>query len=148
MAATNLVATEAALAQVRFDGAPQFRQGVRELGQIAVFRLVAAGGPALVIAVLLAAPHIAPGNLHVTVGVRRDPDIRPGRRNDQRLDPVEVLASFKCLAFGCLVVEPLPRVDAADAGSSSLHQRSAAASADAAMACPVCAAVCRVEHVR
>src|SRR5207245_9001583 len=58
---------------------------LRQRDEAAVLRLVPHGAPALVIAVLLAAPCVPPGRLQMTERVRRDPDVRPRGRYRQSL---------------------------------------------------------------
>ncbi len=112
MVATTLSRGRPRLRKILVDGAAQLWQGVRELDQIAVFHLVAAGGPALVIAVLLAPANIAARHLDVAIGTRRDPDIGPGRRNDQRANAGKVFLVAQLLAGRGAVVEPFAGADA------------------------------------
>src|SRR6478672_11354263 len=51
-----------------------------------VFVFVPGFAPERVVAVLLAAPGITPGNLHMAIRIGADPDLVPRRRDDQRLD--------------------------------------------------------------
>ena len=85
----HLLAPEPAAAEIGLDGAAQPRQRAGEVDQVGVFHLVAAGGPAVVVAVLLAAAGVLAGRLQVAVVAGGDPDVGPGRRHRQRGDAVE-----------------------------------------------------------
>src|SRR5437016_5457925 len=88
----------------------------REVNQSAVLRLVAHLSPALVIAVLLSAPSIAPGGLDVTDRAWRDPYIGPCRRDRESSDAPELalVADRDAVAVG--VGEPAPAPLTANAG--------------------------------
>jgi hypothetical protein len=69
-----------------------------------------------VIAVLLAAAMVPPGRLDVAFRVRRDPDVRPGRRNGELADAGQRLLVLDALAARRAIAETLRSApDAADA---------------------------------
>jgi len=70
-----------------------------------------------VVAVLLASAGVAAGRLQVRVGARADPDVGPGRRDDERLDATEIglVAKGGAVRFG--VTEGIALAVAAYAGS-------------------------------
>ena len=80
------------------EARPEGREIV-ELGRLAL------GAKVVVVAVLLAAPCVAPGGLEVPVGARGDPDIRPCRRNRQRPDALPIMRADR-RAVGTDVTEP------------------------------------------
>ena len=95
----------------------QFGQRFGKGDEARVFRLVAVGRPALVIAVLLAAALVAPGRLDVAVRVGRDPYVGPGRRDGERPDAGQRLLVLDTLAIGRRDSRTCARrFDAADAG--------------------------------
>lgn len=83
----NLFAWQAAQGEVGFDALAQRGQAMAKRGEARKFRLVAAGGPVGMIAILLAPALVAAGRLNMSGRIGADPDISPGRRDDQRLDP-------------------------------------------------------------
>src|SRR5438552_6280639 len=102
--------------QISVDAFADPWEGFREVDQSVIFRLVADLSPALVIAVLLSAPSIAPGGLDVTDRARRDPHIGPRRRDRESSDSFELalVADRDAVAVG--VDEPAPVPPAANAG--------------------------------
>src|SRR5205814_8541336 len=90
-------------------------QGPREVDHPAVLGLLAHLTEARVVAVLLAAARVEAGRKEVAIGGRADPDLGPGRRNDQRFDPAERLFIAHGFAVGIDVGEPRPDLFAADA---------------------------------
>ena len=115
-AGDDLVAREAAAGEVALDRAAQLRQRPGEVEEVRVFDLVPAGGPAFVIAVLLAAADVLAGGLQVAVGVGGDPDVLPGRRDDQRRDPVEDGSVGDAAAVRPMVGETAAGAPSPDAG--------------------------------
>ena len=75
--------------EARLVRAADRRQAVGEGQHVMVFGALAHLPEARVIAVLLAATRIAAGGLDMTVGLRADPHICPGRGNGKRLDALE-----------------------------------------------------------
>ena len=78
---------ERPLAQVPRHALAQFRQRGGEIEDMQEFRQLPPFPPAGVVDVLLAAAGVATGRLDVPVRIRADPDVGPGGRNDQALDP-------------------------------------------------------------
>jgi hypothetical protein len=85
----DAAAREPAVGEVFLEAGTDEGQGLPEGEHAAVFRLVAHGAPPRVIAVLLAAAGIAGRDLDVAEGVRADPHVRPGGRDDERTDAGE-----------------------------------------------------------
>src|SRR5258708_34312196 len=77
---------QASKREIRLDAGADARQDAGEEQHAPVLRLVAHAAPARMIAVLLAAPRIAPDRLNMAVGIRADPNIGPGRRHRKRPD--------------------------------------------------------------
>jgi hypothetical protein len=71
------------------DFFPDGRQSVREGDNMLVLGAFAYLTKAHVISVLLAAFRVSPGRLNVAIGEKAYPDVRPRRRNRERLDPLE-----------------------------------------------------------
>jgi hypothetical protein len=71
------------------DFFPDGRQSVREGDNMLVLGAFAYLTKAHVISVLLAAFRVSPGRLNVANGEKAYPDVRPRRRNRERLDPLE-----------------------------------------------------------
>ncbi len=83
----DLGAGQSLLAHVPIDAFANARECAPERHHALVLRFVAHLTPPLVIPVLLATTDIASGCLNVAVCARADPDILPGRRDHERLDP-------------------------------------------------------------
>ena len=81
-----------------------------------VLRAFAHLAKARVIAVLLAALRVASRRLNVAVGERAYPDIRPCRRDRERLDPLEHILFGEPGAVGAGVGKAGPGLLAANAG--------------------------------
>src|SRR3989442_9449686 len=64
--------------------------------------------PARVISVLLASPRVTPGRLQMAARVGADPDVRPGRRDGQALDPPDRVRVTDAAALTVAVREALP----------------------------------------
>ena len=86
-AASTFARGQAGELQVAFGGAADLRQRPAEGERPAVFRLVPDAPPSRVVTVLLPPPVVAARRLDVAVGSRADPDLGPGGRDRQRLDP-------------------------------------------------------------
>src|ERR1700730_2801662 len=54
-----------------------------------VLNRVADLAPPRAIAILLSAPRVSPARLQVSAGIRTDPDVGPGRRDGEALDPAD-----------------------------------------------------------
>src|SRR6185295_10724648 len=81
------------------------RQNGRELLQAVELVPVAMGAPGRVVSVLFAAARVAPGRLHVPLGVGTNPDIFPSRRYRQRANPLEVVRAAHGAAVRTCVPE-------------------------------------------
>src|SRR5690606_4149398 len=114
-ASQHLLAGQAAHAQVVVGALADDRQDGGEVHQMVVLVSVADLAPALVVDVLLPAAVVPPGGLNVAGGVWADPDISPGRRNGQLLDPRAHLAVADRLAVRVAVAEATPSSPASDA---------------------------------
>src|SRR4051794_8356712 len=75
-------------AQIVLDAIAQQRQHLAELEHMPELRVVARVAVGGVIAVLLATARVARGRLNVAVGIGTDPDLAPGRRDRERVDPL------------------------------------------------------------
>src|SRR5205807_4821419 len=87
----DLLARQPGEAQVVLDPLADPREGGGEGEQAVVFRLVARLAPARVVAVLLAALRVPAGRLEMPARTGADPDVRPGGRDGERLDTVNLL---------------------------------------------------------
>src|SRR5687767_1054706 len=74
----NLLERQARQREVTRHAPPDPRQRASEPEHALVLRLVAHLSPALVVAILPAAPGVAPDDLEVAVWVGTDPDVGPG----------------------------------------------------------------------
>jgi len=81
-----------------------FRQRFAEADYAIVFVFVANFAPAFVVDLLLATARISTGRLNVAVRRRRNPNVRPRRRNREPLDPEKALFVANQLS---LCVEPV-----------------------------------------
>src|SRR5690606_11967806 len=68
-----------------------------------------------IVEILLAAPLVPTGGLQVTRGIRTDPDVGPGRRNDQRLDTLTIF-TLERPSIGIEIGEAITTADAAPTG--------------------------------
>src|SRR5690606_34254107 len=114
-ASQHLLAGQAAHAQVVVGALADDRQDGGEVHQMVVLVSVADLAPAFVVDVLLPAAVVPPGGLNVAGGVWADPDIGPGRRDGQLLDPRAHLAVADRLAVRVAVAEATPSSPASDA---------------------------------
>ncbi len=78
---------QAVTTQIGIDLAPNLGQAFGKSDQARKFGAVAFLRPLRMVAILLAAALVPSGCLNVTIRIRRNPHIRPGWRNDDRLDP-------------------------------------------------------------
>src|SRR5438067_96861 len=70
---------------------PKAGQELAEADQALELRLLLGGPVVRVVEVLLAACPIDAGRLQLRAGARRDPDVLPGGRDDERAYPVQPL---------------------------------------------------------
>src|SRR5690606_29699791 len=84
----QLPAREAVDLQVASQPPAQRRQRPSETGETGELRFVAHGGPAWMVEVLLAAGFVTTSGLEMALRIERDPDLAPGRRDHQLLDPL------------------------------------------------------------
>ena len=77
------------LRQVLVHRLAQLGQPLREPHELVELRLLLARAEFRVVEVLPAAGAVDAGGLQLRAGARRDPDVLPGRRNGERLDPLE-----------------------------------------------------------
>jgi hypothetical protein len=81
------LAAQPAAAELFADRLAQPRQCRAELQHPVVLALILFLAPVVVVAVLAAARRVGADRLDVAAGVRADPDLLPGRRDDQGLNP-------------------------------------------------------------
>src|SRR5690606_12519133 len=98
--------------EVRLDLFPYARQDPGKGQERAELGLAAVLGPARIIKILLAAAFVTTGSLKVAVGIRTNPDLGPGGRDDQRLDALAVRC-LECLTRGVEIGEVVAAPDAA-----------------------------------
>src|SRR5690606_21143007 len=77
----HALARQATPAQVGVDALAQLRQPTGEIRKAPELGVVATRGPGGMVAILLAAPLVAPRRLDVAGGIKTDPDVGPGRRD-------------------------------------------------------------------
>src|SRR6202022_143491 len=82
----NLVARQAATAQIRIDPLPDQRQCPAETEHVLELGFVTHLTPVRMVAVLLAPARIAPDRLKMATRVGADPPLCPGRRDGERLE--------------------------------------------------------------
>ena len=92
-------------------------QDLREVDESLELGVVATRSPALVVAILLAPPRVAPGGLQVPGGVGTDPDVGPRRRDGQLPDPPQDRPVVDRRPIGRPVAEPAPGPAPFDPGS-------------------------------
>src|SRR5262249_60703256 len=112
-------AREAAEAHVVGQPWGDWLEKVGKCDGIFVFGAFAHLAEARVVAILLAAPGIAPGGLNMSVGKRADPDVGPCRWDGERLDPPENVSLGQPRAIGAGVGEGPSRLFAAGARAGS-----------------------------
>src|SRR5580700_2701725 len=113
-AGRDAVTIQATSRQVRHGGRPQRRQNAGEPQHVKELLSVALFAPLLVVAVLDPAPAVHAGGLDVAQRVRRDPDVRPGRRDHQRADALQRLPLRDLRARRVAVPETFPTPLAGD----------------------------------
>jgi hypothetical protein len=91
------------------------RQGLTKINDPLEFLPVAPLTPRIVVAILASPGGICTHGLNVTVGPRADPDVLPGRGNDQCFDAVKHLSIDDPLAVGPSVGEATATAATADA---------------------------------
>src|SRR5207253_10303820 len=94
-------------ALITLDLCADRRQRLGKRSQATVLDVITHLSPARVVAVLLAAARVATRGLQVSASIGTDPDVRPGWRNGQRLEPHQHLGVGDALA---LAIEVLERV--------------------------------------
>src|SRR5262249_49011790 len=102
----DLLAWQSRSPEIRFGPAANARQHFREVDQPSVLHFVSDVTPARVIPILLAPFRVAAGPRQMTRGIRADPDVGPGRRTRQRLDPRNLLGPADRPARGVDVAKP------------------------------------------
>ena len=117
----NLFARQAGQRKVVLDALADDGKRLAELDHALVLGLVADLAPPRVVPALLASTLVASGSLQVAVGVGADPDLAPGRRDDERADASKKLNVVDLLAIGREVAEAAPDALPCDAGLGSGH---------------------------
>src|SRR5262245_17234534 len=112
----DALAGETAAPKIDIDCTAKARQRCGERGEARELHFIAASGPARMVAILLAATLVAAGRLEVTLRMGRDPDIAPGRRDDQASDAGKSYGVFDPLAVR-------PHVEEAGAGTPAANAR-------------------------
>src|SRR5579864_2934850 len=95
---------------------PDPRQRFAERDHALELGLVAYGAPQGMVAVLLATLRVFTGGLDVRQRIGRDPDVRPGRWDRQRMNADQRLRISDCVSIGVNVLEVLSRTRPAYAG--------------------------------
>jgi hypothetical protein len=108
---------QAAGVQMAADGLSDGRQGGPEVLDPVVLVLVPVLAPQIVVPVLTASGRIGADGLDVTSRVGADPDVLPGRRDDQGLDPGQRPRIRDRGAVRAEVAEAPPAAPAPDAGA-------------------------------
>ena len=104
----HLLSRHAGPFQVAVRLLADLRQGRSKGQHPVVLDGIANLAPARVISVLLAPPGVAPGRLQMAARVGADPDVRPGRRDGQALDPPDRVRVTDAAALAVAVREALP----------------------------------------
>ncbi len=107
--------------QVAFGGAADLRQRPAEGERPAVLGLVPHAPPSRVVSVLLPPPGVAARRLDVAVGSRADPDLGPGGRDHQGLDPRQGLRVADRPAVGVDISERPAALHPADPRRLVVH---------------------------
>src|SRR4029079_2208162 len=102
----HVLAAHVVALHLLLDVRAQVGQRAGEHDHVLELRLVAASAPARVVEVLLAALVVDPRRLDVAAGIRADPDLLPGRRDDELVDAPEDLRVVDTRAIGVEVDEP------------------------------------------
>src|ERR1700704_5285660 len=114
----DLAPREIARAQVALHALADLGEGFAELEHAPELRLVARLAVQGMVAVLLAAARVARSRLDVPFGVRADPDVGPGGRNREGVDPLALGFACDALAVRRVVNPALSRTLAPDAGEA------------------------------
>src|SRR4029450_13782842 len=101
----------------------EIRELFGETDQLVVLRLLLPGAEGWVVKILPAPGGIHAGRLELCAGARRDPDVLPGRRDDERLDPPQLVRVRDAVASSVLVAEVPPRAHACPPTSSGHRPR-------------------------
>src|SRR5262245_2082390 len=112
----NLLARKAAERHVLPNLRADTRKSLGKCDDVFVLRALAHLAESWMIAVLLSALGIPTSGLNVPVSKWADPDVGPGRRNCQRLDPSKNVRLRQLGSVGSGIGEALSRFSAADAG--------------------------------
>ena len=111
---------EVAARQVVLDAGAQLRQRAGEDDHVLELGLVAAGAPARVVEVLLAAALVDAGGLDVAAGIRADPHVLPRGRDHQLVDAGQDLGIVDALAVGVEDREAAAAPDPAQARAAAV----------------------------
>jgi hypothetical protein len=114
------VAGEAALAQIRRDPLAQLGQSAAEIGRPVIFRSVAAGSEAEMIAILLPAFLVIADRLNMPVGVRAEPGVAIGRGQGDRVQPVDLVAVCNAVAVAIEILPVTAVAPTSDAGAAAI----------------------------
>ena len=106
---------------VLLDAMPDGWEDFAELEQAAELRVVANFAVSRVVAVLLATPRIARGDLQMASGRRADPHVGPSRRNHELADALQLSGVANLGAVRSRVREPAPAPPTSDAGTRVGH---------------------------
>src|SRR5207248_11597058 len=75
--------------EITSNSPPQTGQSLTELAELIELHTARVKLPARVIEILFTPPRIAAGSLDMASVARANPDVRPGRRNDELLDTLQ-----------------------------------------------------------
>ncbi len=117
----DLLPGEAAPAEIGGNAAAENRQDLGEMQDMGKLDLIAEGGPVGMIEILLAPPGVAAGRLQMSPRRGADPDLAPGRWNDQGSDALQGLRIANSRSIRRQVPEPHAAPAPADAGESVMH---------------------------
>src|SRR5262245_56523514 len=117
----NLLARKAAERHVLPNLRADTRKSLGECDDVFVLRALAHLAESWMIAILLSALGIPTSGLNVPISKWADPDVGPGRRNRQRLDPSQNARLRQLGPINSGVGEALPGFSAADAGARVIN---------------------------
>jgi len=92
----------------------QVRQTLGKENQTVEFRLLLLSAKIRVVDVLFSTRRVDAGGLELGRSAARDPDVFPGRRNHERLDPLELLLVGDAISARVDVAEPPARTFASE----------------------------------
>jgi hypothetical protein len=116
----DVVLGEVLAREVALDALAQPRQRAGEDDHVLELGLVAPGAPARVVEVLLAVALVDARGLDVAAGVRADPDVLPGGRDDQLGDAGQDLGIVDARTIAVEDREAAAAPDAAQAGTAAV----------------------------